>query len=150
MEGPVKWVTRRDEPVEGVACPWLVTRFVDEDAEFGFVPAEAVLTIAEREGARSFGVPGSEAATDGGSSTFDALIIAYSLVAPGLDVLARIVRGALRPAEPDSPLESAGLRAIAGGFLLALGPGSDVERQQYLWPVFDALLAWCAEQEELR
>src|SRR5579883_2584677 len=84
----MKWVTSRDVRVEGVACPWLITRFIDDDAEFGFVPPDEVLTVAAREQGLAFGVQGAPYAAADGRSTFDALIAQHGIVAPGLDALA--------------------------------------------------------------
>lgn len=145
----MKWVTRQNVTVDGVACPWLVVRFIDDEAEFGFVPAEQVLAVAEREQAISFAAPGARYAPANGKCTFEILIEEYNLVAPGLDRLARIVHAAELATELTDDAggipEGAGLRAIAAGF--ALDVESDVERQHLQWPLYDALLAWCVELE---
>ncbi|HZU75917.1 MAG TPA: chromate resistance protein ChrB domain-containing protein [Dehalococcoidia bacterium] len=142
----MKWVTSRDVRVEGVACPWLITRFIDDDAEFGFVPPDEVLTVAAREQGLAFGVQGAPYAAADGRSTFDALIAQHGIVAPGLDALAAIIRAASGLQTDGTPPEAAGLRAIAEGF--ALATESDIEREQYQWPLYDALLAWCAMRDE--
>jgi hypothetical protein len=142
----MKWVTRADVRVDRVACPWLITRFIDDEAEFGFVPAERVLEVAEREGAYSFDAPGAGYSHRDGKCTFEVLIEEHNLVAPGLDRLARIVHAADVAGEEASAPEGAGLKAMAEGF--ALSEESDIERQRLQWPVYDALLAWCARREE--
>lgn len=141
----MKWVTRQDVKVDRVACPWLIARFIDDEAEFGFVPPEQVLAVAEREQAISFDAPDARYTHRDGRCTFEVLIDAFNLVAPGLDRLARIVHAADIAADLASVPEGAGLRAIAEGF--ALDVESDVERQHLQWPLYDALLAWCARQE---
>jgi len=141
----VKWVTAQNVRLDRVACPWLIVRFIDDEAEFGFVPPEQVLAVAEREQALSFAAPGARYTRRDGKCTFEVLIEEFNLVAPGLDRLARIVHAAEIAGELDRAPEGAGLRAIAEGF--ALDVESDVERQHLQWPLYDALLAWCARQE---
>jgi hypothetical protein len=142
----VKWETARDVRVEGVACAWLINRFIDDEAEIGFVPMEEVLSVAEREAGTAFALPVVTSAPAEGLSSFELLARRHSLVAPGLELLGRIVRAASNPqdGEPDQPQEAPGLRAIAEGF--ALVTESDIERQQLQWPLYDALLEWCAGQ----
>src|SRR5260370_35297853 len=113
----MKWITRERVNVDRVACPWLIKKFVDPQAEFFFVPAERVLSDAERLGATPFDVKGVELGHQGKECTFEAIVKKYSLKDnPGLVLLARIVNGADR----DNPLyhqpESPGLKAIAEGF----------------------------------
>jgi len=141
----MKWVTAQNVEVDGVACPWLITRFIDDEAEFGFIPADKVLSVAERDEALSFATPGARYDRRDGKCTFDILIEAFNLIAPGLQELAEIVQGATLAPE-GAPPEAAGLRAVAAGFALAMQ--SDIERQRLQWPVYDALLAWCAEHEQ--
>lgn len=142
----MRWVTRQDVRVDGVACPWLITRFIDDDAEFGFVAADLVAGVAAREDATAFDSPAAALSPPDGRSAFDALIAAYNLVAPGLDGLARIVRAATHPDQRDGAPEATGLAVIADG--IALTEPSDIERQRLLWPVFDALLAVCAARDD--
>src|SRR5579885_491921 len=141
----MKWVTRRNVKVDRVACTRMIARFIDDDAEFGFVPPEQVLAVAEREEAVPFDAPGARYTHRDGKCTFEVLIDEFNLVAPGLDRLARIVHAADIAEEIGSVPEGAGLRAIAEGF--ALDVESDIERQHLQWPLYDALLAWCASQE---
>lgn len=142
----MKWVTRQNVKVDRVACPWLIVRFIDDEAEFGFVPPEQVLAVAEREQAISFDAPGARYTHRDGKCTFEVLIDAFNLVAPGLDRLARIVHAADIVEDVASVPEGAGLRAIAEGF--ALDVESDIQRQHLQWPLYDALLAWCARRDE--
>src|SRR5919197_3952886 len=92
----MKWVTRERPKVDRVACPWLIKRFVDPEAEFLYVPADQVQAVAEREGATPFDITGAELGHHGDECSFDAIVKKYDLARddPGLGLLARIVRGA--------------------------------------------------------
>lgn len=136
----MKFVTRKHVKVDRVACPWLITRFVDPQAEFLFVEASEVLAVAEREGATAFDVPGAELGHRGSECSFDAVMKRYSLDAPGLDRLALIVRGADTDAKDLTP-ESRGLEAIADGFRMVGKDDHDILRLEF--PVYDALYAYC-------
>ncbi len=144
----MKWITRQNVKVDRVACPWLITHFIDDEAELGFVPADAVLSVAEREGGISFDAPGARYTHRDGKCTFEVMIDDCSLVAPGLDLLAKIVHAADIAADIDSVPEGRGFKAIADAF--ALSVESDIERQRLQWPIYDALLTWCAAREEER
>src|SRR5579884_4238403 len=111
----MKWVTRARPKVDRVACPWLIKRFVDPEAEFLFVPADQVLAVAQREGAIPFDVPNVELGHHGPERSFDAVLAKYGLTDPALRRLALIVRGADTDAEDLTP-QSRGLKAIAQGF----------------------------------
>jgi hypothetical protein len=117
-------------------------------AEFGFVSPDEVLAVSEREQASSFDAPGARYTHRDGLCTFEVLIAEHGLVAAGLDTLARIVHAADIENDLHTVPQAAGLKAIADGFVLSVE--SDIERQQYQWPLYDALLAWCAAQEEGR
>src|SRR5881628_948419 len=110
----MKWVTREKARVDRIACPWLITRFIDKSPTFLFVPADEVMAVAEREGAIPYDVPGVELGHRGDECSFDAIIKKYQLTDPALQHLALIVRGADTSARELTP-ESAGLYAIAGG-----------------------------------
>ena len=140
----MKFVTREKVKVDRVACPWLIQRFVDPEAEFLFVPPEQVLVVAEGEQATPFDVPDVELGHRGEQCSFDAVIARYSLDAPGLRGLAAIVRGADTGDLSLAP-ESAGLVALAEGFR-SLGK-SDHELLKLEFPLYDALLAYCAARE---
>lgn len=139
----MKWVTRARPMVDRIACPWLIRRFVDAEAEFLYVPGDQVLAVAEREGAIPFDVPGVELGHHGEECSFDAIVRRYNLRDPALTRLALIVRGADTDAHHLAP-EAAGLYAIAGGFrLVFLDDHEQLEREL---PVYDALYAWCRQQ----
>ncbi|MDG6898369.1 MAG: chromate resistance protein [Nitrososphaerota archaeon] len=140
----MKWVTREKAKVDRIACPWLIKRFIDPDAEFLFVPAQKVLQVAKEQGAVSFDAPGAELThfKESGKDyvSFDALIKRYSLRDPALLELAEIVRGAdAKLAEP--PRESAGLEAAAQGFRAMAK--DDFENMKMQFPAYDALYRYC-------
>jgi hypothetical protein len=139
----MKWVTRARPMVDRVACPWLIKRFVDHDAEFLYAPADQVLAVAQREGATPYDIPGAELGHHGAECSFDAIIHKYNLSAPGLAELALIVRGADTDARDLAP-ESRGLVAIAEGFRLVYG--DDHEQLAAELPVYDALYAVCQKR----
>jgi hypothetical protein len=141
----MKWVTRERVKVDRVACPWLIRRFIDPQAEFLFVPADQVLAVAGREGAVPFDVPGVEFGHHGQECSFDALVKRHGLERdPALVLLAKIVNGA----DTDNTLwhqpESAGLNAVAEGFRhLGLKDDHAVTAAESV--VYDALYAYCQE-----
>ncbi len=141
----MKWVTRERAKVDRVACPWLIKKFVDPDAEFLFVPKDSVMEVADREQATPFDVPGVEFGHHGQECSFDSILKHYGLdKQPALALLARIVNGA----DTDNSLwhqpESAGLNAIAEGFR-QLGFADDRAMNAAEWIVYDALYAYCGE-----
>ena len=141
----MKWVTREHVKVDRVACPWLIKKWVDPDAEFVFVPPETVMSAAARDGAIPYDVPGVELGHHGKECSFDAIMKKYELANDSaLVLLAKIVNGA----DTDNTLwhqpESAGLRAIAEGFR-RLGFRDDHEVNAAEWIVYDALYAYCRE-----
>jgi hypothetical protein len=139
----VRWITRARPKVDRVACPWLIKRFVDPEAEFLYVPADQVMEAAEREGAIPYDVPDVELGHHGEECSFDAIIKKYQLTDPALQRLARIVRGADTDAKDLTP-ESRGLDAIAEGFRLAYA--DDHEQLAAESPVYHALYAYCRQQ----
>jgi hypothetical protein len=141
----MKWVTRARPKVDRVACPWLIKRFVDPQAEFLYVPTDQVMEVAKREGAIPFDVANVELGHHGPECSFDAIIKKYELIDPALQRLAPIVRGADTDAKDLSP-ESRGLEAIAEGFLLFFQNVHDLlERES---SVYDALYAYCQQIEQ--
>lgn len=141
----MKWVTREKVKVDRVACPWLIRRFIDPQAEFLFVPAGRVAEVARQEGVTSYDCQGDELGHHGQECSFDAIIRKYQLSGdPALVLLGRIVNGA----DTDNALwnqpESAGLNAIAEGFR-HLGFRDDLAQNQAEWIVYDALYAYCQE-----
>ena len=139
----MQWVTRERPKVDRIACPWLIRRFVDPEAEFVYVPAEQVLSVAEQTGAIPYDVPGVELGHHGPECSFDAIIAKYDLSDPALLRLARIVRGADTPAKDLTP-ESQGLEAIAEGFRLLYE--DDHEQLAAESIVYDALYAFCQQR----
>ena len=137
----MKWVTRERAKVDRIACPWLIKRFVDPNAEFVFVPADKVIEVAKQQGATPFDVPGVELGHHGDNVSFDAFIEKYKLGDdPALVELARIVRGA-DSHKLDLTPQSAGLDAIAEGFRQIVKDDFDNMSKQF--HVYDALYASC-------
>ena len=139
----MQWVTRARPKVDRIACPWLIRRFVDPEAEFLYVPAEEVMRVAEQTKAIPFDVPGVELGHHGAECSFDAIITKYDLSDPALLCLARIVRGADTPDKDLTP-ESRGLEAIAEGFRLLYE--DDQQQLAAESVVYDALYAYCQRQ----
>ena len=141
----MKWITRERVKVDRVACPWLIRKFVDPQAEFLFVAADQVMAIAERENAIPFDVPNVELGHHGQECSFDAIVKKYGLDEnPALVLLARIVNGADTDNVPWQQPESAGLNAVAEGFR-HLGFPDDHALNAAAWIVYDALYAYCRE-----
>ncbi len=138
----MRWVTRRDAKVDRIACPWLIRRFIDPQAEFLFVAAEDVLPVAQRDGAVPFDVPGVPLGHVAGRCSFESILVAYGLPDPALALLGRIVHGADIPADIALEPEAAGLRAVAHGFALLYGT-DDHTKLALQAPVYDALYRWC-------
>jgi hypothetical protein len=143
----VKWVTREKARVDRIACPWLISRFIDRDPVFLFVPPGDVVAAAEREGAIPFDVPKVELGHHGEQCSFDAFVARYGLTQPGLRMLALIVRGADTEARTLTP-ESPGLYALASGFRAIARDDHDNMRLQF--PAYDALYAYCQARTEGR
>jgi len=139
----MKWVTREHAKVDRVACPWLISRFIDKNPEFLFVPRDQVMDVAEKEGATPYDVSGVELGHKDGKCSFDAFIEKYGLKDPALDLLAKIVRAADTD-DRSAASEGDGLRAIATGFSL-LGH-DDFRLMELEFPMYDALYAWCKSQ----
>jgi hypothetical protein len=142
----MKWITRKNAKVDRVACPWLIKRFVDPDAEFLYVEPDEVMTVAEREGAIAYDVDGAELGHVGGRCSFESIILKYGLRDPALDRLAKIVHGADIASDQDICPEAAGLYAVAHGFALVHGD-DDHEKIRLESPTYDALYAWCQKEE---
>jgi hypothetical protein len=140
----LKFVTRSGARVDRIACPWLVHRFIDPDAEILFVPNELVLETAKRENAVPFDIPNVELGHRGERCSFDAFLAKYRLDDPALHRLAEIVRGA-DTNRYDLTSESAGLYAIANGFNALQGViyPDDHAMLAAEKPVYDALYASC-------
>lgn len=141
----MKWVTREPPRVDRIACPWLITRFLDQEAEFLYVPGDQLMMVATREGAVPFDVPEVELGHRGTECSFDAIIRSYNLTDPPLRQVALIVRGADTDAK-DLTAESWGLEAIAEGFRLIYQ--DDQKQLAAELPVYDALYAYCRQRVE--
>jgi hypothetical protein len=141
----MKWITRERVKVDRVACPWLIKKFVDADAEFLFVPADQVLAVAKREGATPYDVQGVELGHHGKECSFEAILKRYDLTGDqALVLLGKIVNAA----DTDNTLwnqpEGPGLEAIAEGFRHR-GYVDDHAINAAEWIVYDALYAYCQE-----
>jgi hypothetical protein len=136
----MKWVTRERPKIDRLACPWLIRRFIDPEAEILYVPTAEVLGCAARTGAIAFDVPGVELTHAGPFCSFDAFLRKYGLDSPGLARLAEIVRAADTDTVERSP-EAAGLLAVT------LGLSANIRDDQKLLEVgltlYDALYTWC-------
>ena len=140
----MKWITREKVKVDRVACPWLIRKFIDRDAEFIFVSADEVTEIAEREKAIPFDVPGVELGHHEGKCSFEAIIKKYMLKDPAVHLLAEIVHGADVQQDMHGRPEAQGLKAIAEGFrLLELNDDHEILKKEFI--VYDALYAYCDE-----
>lgn len=141
----MKWVTRKNANVDRVACPWLISKFVDTDAEFLFVASDEVMATAEREGATPYDVKDVELGHVDGRCSFESIIVKFGLDDRALDRLAQIVHGADVAADRGNCPEAAGLYAIAHGFAIVHGD-NDHEKIRLEAPLYDALYAWCREE----
>lgn len=137
----MKWITRSHVHVDRVACPWLISRFIDSAAEFLFVPANQVDKVAQETGAIPFDAPGVELGHHAGRCSFESIILKYELKEPGLLRLAKIVHAADISADIDTDPLARGLDAIARGYGLRFP--DDRENLQHQFEVYDALYAWC-------
>ena len=136
----MKWITRKDIKVDRVACPWLIKRFIDPEAEFLFVEENDLLEQAEQQGAIAFDAPKIEAIKlnhRGPRCTFEAVIEDYAISDSALQKLALIVRAADIKGQESMAAEGVGLRSIAQGF--ATMGLSDNDRLVKQFPVYDAL-----------
>jgi hypothetical protein len=140
----MKWVTRSQVRVDRVACPWLITRFIDSEAEFLFVPKNQVVQTAATMGAIPFDVPGVELSHHNGGCSFEALLRKYDLTDPALQRMALAVRCADSTGDTSGDPIAAGLEAIAIGYSLRYP--SDEESITAQFEVYDSLYAWCRLQ----
>ena len=138
----MKWVTREHVKVDRVACPWLIKRYVDPEAEFLFVAADKVLEIAASEEAVPFDIPGVELSHHEGRCSFEAIVTKYSIEDPAVRLLAEIVHGADVSHDLYERPEAPGLKAIAEGFRF-LGLKDDHEILNKEFVVYDALYLYC-------
>ena len=142
----MKWVTRERPKIDRIACPWLILRFIDRDAEFLYVPPTEVLRVAERTGATPYDIPGVEMSHVGDLCSFDAFVAKYGLADPALQRLATIVRGA-DTSRLDLAPQAPGLYALSLGLSHCFADDHEMLRHGLV--MYDALYAWCrACQEE--
>jgi len=135
------WVTRSHVHVDRVACPWLITRFVDNEAEFLFVPVNQIDKVIKETGAIPYDTPGAELGHVDGRCSFESIIVKYDLKEPGLLRLAKIVHAADVAEDIDTDPIARGLEAIASGYSLRFP--EDMENLEHQFEVYDALYAWC-------
>jgi hypothetical protein len=141
----MQWVTREHPHTDRIACPWLIRRYIDHDAEIVYVPRDEVLGYAERTGAISFDAAGARYTHRDGLCTFEVLVEDHRLGGdPALALVAKVVHGADVSEDADVTPQSRGLEAIARGFML-LGL-TDQEQLRLELPVYDALYAWARNE----
>ena len=140
----MKWVTRSHVHVDRVACPWLITRFIDNQAEFFFVPKNEIERVVKETGAIPFDAPGVELGHHEGRCSFESIMLKYELKEPGLVRLAKIVHSADVEADLDKEPVARGLEAIASGYSLRYP--EDEENLEHQFEMYDSLYAWCRLQ----
>ena len=140
----MKWVTRSHVHVDRVACPWLISRFIDSDAEFIFVPKSQVERVEKEMGAIPYDAPGVELGHKDGKCSFESIIEKYGLTDPALLRLAKIVHAADIEADLHTDEIAPGLEAISVGYGLRFP--EDTENLSRQLDVYDALYAWCRLQ----
>ena len=135
----MKWITREKIRIDRVSSAWLIRKFVDPEAEFLFAPRAEVMARAEAEGAIPYHIPDAELGQGGGQTAFDKIIAKYTIDAPGLSMMADIVRAADRKVA--EPAEGAGVAAMSHGFAMLDLPDEEVLQLQL--PMWEALYAFC-------
>jgi rhodanese-related sulfurtransferase len=143
--GTDRWVTREHPKIDRIACPWLISRFIHPGAEFIYVPADQVLTVAQETGGTPYDIKGVQFGHVGDRCSFDAIVAAYDIHDPALDHLATIVRGA-DTSRPDLTPQCHGLLAISYG--LSSNFPDDHEMLRHGMVVYDALYTWCRQQAQ--
>lgn len=138
----MKFVTRKNAAVDRIACPWLIRRFVDKDAEFLYVDPTEVQRVAREQDAIPYDVEGAELGHVDGRCSFESILLKYELDDPALARLAKIVHGADVEADLSKSPEAAGLKAIAMGFRRLYGD-RDMEKLEAQMRMYDALYEWC-------
>jgi hypothetical protein len=141
----MRWVTRSRPKTDRIACPWLILRFIDPEAEIVYVAADEVLSHAREHGAHSFDAPGAEFTHRHDKCTFEVLVEEFRIDDPAVRRIAEIVHGADIEGEIETTPQSAGLLAIAEGFR---DLEEDDQRSLALQlPLYDALYQWARRQE---
>ena len=145
-EGATRWITRERPKIDRIACPWLIARFVDREAEFLYVPAKEVLRTGKEKDAIPYDIPDVAFSHDGELCSFDAFLKTYRLTGdPALARLALIVRGA-DTARLDLAPQAAGLAAISLGLSRLFS--DDHEMLRHGMVMYDALYRWCKEGQD--
>jgi hypothetical protein len=140
----MKWLTRSHVHVDRVACPWLISRFVDSDAEFLYIPASQIEKTVKETGMIPFDAPGVELGHKDGKCSFESIIARYELKDPALLRMAKIIHAADVASDIDTDPLARGLEAIAVGYSLRFP--EDTENLAHQFDVYDALYAWCRLQ----
>jgi rhodanese-related sulfurtransferase len=140
VTGTRKWITRERPKIDRIACPWLIRRFIDPDAEFVYVPADRVLDEAKALGAIPYDIPDVEFSHEGERCSFDTFLRIYDIVDPPLQHLALIVRGADTSRHDLAP-QCGGLFAISLG--LSANFTDDHAMLGHGMVIYDALYTWC-------
>jgi len=136
----MKWITRERPKIDRIACPWLIKKFIDRDAEFLYVPKEQVLQVAKEQNATPYDIAGVELTHVGDDCSFDTIIKKYKLTDPALAKMAEIIRAA----DTDTLEKSAqapGLLAITLG--LSANYSDDHEMLKIGMIIYEALYTWC-------
>ena len=144
----MKWVTRSHVHVDRVACPWLISRFVDSEAEFLFVPKDSIAKTVAETGAIPFDASGVELGHHNGNCSFETIIEEYGLTDSALLRLSKIVHAADVAEDIDTDPLARGLEAIAAGYSLRFP--NDLENLSHQFDVYDALYAWCRLQVAMK
>ncbi len=140
----MKWITRSHVHVDRVACPWLITRFVDNEAEFLFVPKNQLDQVAKETGAIPFDAPGVELGHREGRCSFESILLKYDLKDAALARMARVIHAADVSEDIDTDPLARGFEAMAVGYSLRYP--SDEENLLHQFEVYDSLYAWCRLQ----
>ena len=144
----MRWITRENANVDRIACPWLISRFVDPQAEFLYVPKEDVMRVAKEKDAIPYDVPDVELGHVDGRCSFESIVLKYGLTGDtALLELAKIVHAADVTADRDTSPEGRGLYAIAHGFALVHGI-DDHKKIALETPMYDALYEWCKKKAD--
>lgn len=143
----MKWITRERPKIDRIACPWLIKRFVDKEAEFLYVPKEKVQSVAAETGAIPYDIAGVELTHVGDFCSFDAILKKFDLKEPGLLHLAEIVRAADTDTLEKSP-QAPGLLAITLG--LSANISDDHEMRKIGMVIYEALYTWCKSHTQER
>ena len=141
----MKWITRERPKIDRIACPWVIKKFIDEDAEFIYAPKDQVFELAKRLDAIPYDIPGAEYSHQDENCTFDYIIKKHKLNDPVLNELAAIIRGA-DTARFDLAPQSAGLWAISAG--LSYNYRDDYEMLEIGMKIYDALYSWASFVKE--